>query len=133
MPRMKDSPLWLRLYLGITGVLALMNITVVGNLQGDTPVSRTGLVLTFAFATLSVFNALMLFFAAWQAPRLLAKGPKFIRFAIFFRFVLLVVERIGPAAHGDYMSISLILVWSGMSFYMAKVTDRLAEQAKAGI
>lgn len=126
---MNDSPLWLRLYLGITGALALMNIGVVGQLRGGAPVSTLALVLTFAFATLSVFNAMMLFFAAWQAPRLLAKGPKFIRFAILFRFVLLLIERAGPAAQGDFLSISLILVWSGMSFYMVKVTDRLAAQA----
>lgn len=130
---MKDSPRWLRTYLGITGALAFMSLTIVGQIKGNPDLSRTAIIFTLVFATLSVFNGLILFFAAWQTPRLLAKGPKFIRFAILMRFALILVERAPFALAGDFLSISLILVWSGMSFYMVKVTDRLAAQAKAGI
>lgn len=129
---MKESPLWLRLYLGITGALAFLNIGVMAQVKGMKDAPSYALPLSFAFATLSVFCGFLLFFGAWRAERLLRTNPGFIKGVLVFRYVLLLLERAPFAVAGDFLSISLILLWTGMTFFMVKTTARLAEAAKQG-
>jgi hypothetical protein len=86
---------------------------------------------TLLFVTLSVVSGVLLAISSWQAPRLIGTAPKFIKFAILLRYALLLVERAPFAISGDYLSISLLLLWTGVSFYMVKTVDRHAAAAKS--
>src|SRR5689334_9305774 len=128
---MKASLTPLRIILALIGALALVNIgTALHQLRVQQPAPSTpAVVLTLLFATLSLTDGLMLLFSAWQLERLLAKARTFLRFAILFRFALLLVERAPIALAGDYLSISLILLWSGVTFHLIKTVDRLSAEA----
>jgi hypothetical protein len=129
--RMKESLTPLRINLAIIGILAAPNIVIIilQLRQQETPVGK--IIFSLAIAALSALSAMILFFSAWQTPRLISTAPKFLKFAIFFRYTLLLLERIPPAFGGDFLSISLLLFWTGVSFYMVKTVDRHAAAAKS--
>lgn len=130
---MKESLTPLRIFLALVGALALLNIGIIFQLrgaEGHEP-SQARVMFTLLFVALSVVSGVLLAIASWQAPRLIATAPKFIKFAILFRYALLLVERAPFAFAGDFLSISLLLLWTGVSFYMVKTVDRLHAGAKS--
>lgn len=130
---MKESLTPLRVFLAVIAVLALLNIGIVFQLkgaEGQEP-SSTRVMFTLLFVTLSVVSGVLLAIASWQAPRLIATAPKFIKAAILLRYALLLVERTPFALSGDFLSISLLLLWTGVSFYMVKAVDRHHAAAKS--
>lgn len=127
---MNDSVRWLRLYLGLAGAMAFLNIMMVAQAKGAQDVPAYVLPLTLAFATLSVFCGVLMFFAAWRCEQLVAKAPGFIRAVLVLRFLIVAVEQLPPALSGNYLNVSLLLFWTGITFFMLKMTGRLAEAAK---
>jgi hypothetical protein len=129
---MKESPTTLRTYLALTGALALLSaagIVVQLRHEGDKVGSGT-VIFSLVLAALSALNGVTLLFSSWQTTRLIGTAPKFLRFAMLFRYALLLVERAPFAISGDYLSISMLLLWTGVTFYMVKTVDRLAAGAK---
>ena len=128
---MNDSLRWLRLYLGLAGAMVFLNVLIVPQAKAASDAPAYALVLSLVFATLSVFCGLLMFLAAWLAPRLVRLNPKFIQGVILFRWLLALFENGPVAMHGDFFRISLLVLWTGLSFFMSRMTGRLAAAAKA--
>ena len=80
---MQSSSRWLRIYLGVAGATALLNVASVAGLRGVENPPAYAVALTLAFATFSVFCGLLMLLACWRAPRLLQTAPGFVRGVIW--------------------------------------------------
>ena len=133
---MNDSLRWLRLYLGLAGALVFLNVLIVPQLKGMEDAPGYVLIVSLVFATLSVFCGFLMFLGAWLAPRLVRLNPRFLQGVILFRWLLAVFENL-PVAHnlatkGYYLSLSLLILWTGISFFMTRMIRRLADEVAAG-
>lgn len=129
---MNDSVRWLRLYLGLAGAMVFLNVLIVPQAKAAENTPGYALILTLVFATLSVFCGLLMFLAAWLVDRLVRLNPNFVKGVILFRWLLSIFEYGPRAVAGDFLGLSLLLLWTGLSFFMTRMTGRLAEAVKAG-
>lgn len=128
-----------RIFLAVAGATSLLNTSVILELQkAENRPSGTLLLVTLLFATLSFINGLLMIFAAWQLPRLLGNARGFVKFTLLMRYALILIQYGPPAINYGmpegspfpFLPISLIILWSGVTFYLLNMIDALAADAK---